>query len=178
MTDTRFDENELFLLTSVPSMIGSAVAVAGGSGVFGTVKEAVANAKSVMGGVKGYPDNAIIQAILPSLEDRKEALEHAKEYREKVSARMKQLDIDSREKLIDQLTQDCNEVAEILNRKASAQEAKEYKEWAMSVAEKVAMSAKEGGFLGFGGERVSSEEKETVSRIASALGTVNPFTNV
>ena len=39
----------------------------------------------------------------------------------------------------------------------------------LAVAEKVANAAKEGGFLGFGGERVSAGEKALIDNIKSAL---------
>ena len=40
----------------------------------------------------------------------------------------------------------------------------------MRIGEKVAMAASEGGFLGFGGEQVSVEEKQALARISQALG--------
>jgi hypothetical protein len=36
----------------------------------------------------------------------------------------------------------------------------------------VAKAAKEGGFLGFGGERVSENEKTLLADLSSAVGTV------
>jgi hypothetical protein len=54
--------------------------------------------------------------------------------------------------------------------KASAAEAEEYRQWAMSVAEKVANAATEGGFLGFGGERVTAAEKSLIDDIRKSLG--------
>ena len=40
----------------------------------------------------------------------------------------------------------------------------------MEIAEKVTKVAKEGGFLGIGGTRVSDGEKEAFAQIADALG--------
>jgi hypothetical protein len=40
----------------------------------------------------------------------------------------------------------------------------------MSVARAAADAAKEGGFMGFGAERVSAGEREMLDRLASALG--------
>ena len=167
--EERFSEEEQFLLTSTPSLIGSAMAFAEGSGL-GTVKEMIANARTLMGGVKSYPDNDIIKGVLPSLEDRKEAMAKAKQFREKTMARLEEKGIKSHEMMRDQLIADCRAVSELLKNKASAQEASEYKGWAMSVAQNVAMAAKEGGFLGIGGERISEGEKETFDKIAQALG--------
>ena len=61
MTDSNFTEDEQFLLMSVPAMIGSAVSMSEKSGVIGTVKEAMASAKSLVGGIKEYPDNQVLK---------------------------------------------------------------------------------------------------------------------
>ena len=175
MANTRFTEDELFLHMSVPSMIGSAVSMSESSGVIGTLKEAMANAKSVMRGVSAYPDNDIIQSVLPVLEDRKEALQHAKEFRDKAISRIKEKGIKSKHMLKTQLIEDCHSVSKILDEKASDIEKSEYKEWAMKVAEQVAMAAKEGGFLGFGGEQISEGEVAIIKEISAALGTESPF---
>jgi ribosomal 30S subunit maturation factor RimM len=166
----KFTEEEIFLLSTTPSMIGSSMAFAEGSGL-GTVKEIFSSAKSVMSGIKQYPENQLIQAILPNLEDRKEAMAQAKEYREKGVARMKELGVNSHEKMRELLIKDCQEVSRLLAEKSTPEEAAEYKEWSMSVAENVAKAAKEGGFLGIGGTRISQAEIELFNQIAGALGT-------
>ena len=73
----RFNEQEQLLLASTPTLIGSAMAFAESSGL-ATVKEMMESAKSYMAGLKAYPNNEIIQGILPNLEDRKEAMAQAK----------------------------------------------------------------------------------------------------
>ncbi len=175
MANKRFTEDEQFLLMSVPSMIGSAVSMSEGSGVVGTVKEAMTNAKSIMAAVKSYPNNEVIQTVLPVMEERQEAIEHAKKFRSKAITRMKEKGIKSKQMLKDQLIEDCRTVARLLDEKASNEEKYEYKEWAMKVAEQVAMAAKEGGFLGFGGQQVSKGEVEVIQEIAEALETESPF---
>ena len=69
------------------------------------------------------------------------------------------------------LLDDSREVARLLSQKAGTEEASEYKAWAMSVAENVARAAREGGFLGFGGEQVSAGEKALFAELARALET-------
>ncbi len=173
--EDRFSEEEQFLLTSTTSLIGTAMAFAEGSGL-GTIKEMMASAKSLMAGVKDYPDNEIIKGVLPNLEDRKEAMASAKAFREKAMSRLKDKGINSHEKMSAQVIEDCQAVALLLDKKASVEEKKEYKAWAMSIAESVAKAAKEGGFLGIGGERVSDGEKEMFTKIAAALGTISQIT--
>jgi hypothetical protein len=44
-----------------------------------------------------------------------------------------------------------------------------FKDWLKAIAGKVAEAGTEGGFLGFGGEKISAGEKATLERIATAL---------
>jgi len=175
MSSNNFTEDEQFLLMSVPAMIGSAVSMSEKSGVMGTVKEAMASAKSLVGGIKDYPDNQIIKDILPVVAERKDALEHAKQYRQKAMSRMKDNGINNPEKFKQQLIQDCKNVSRILEDKASEQDRMEYKEWTMALAEQVAMAAKEGSFLGFGGQQISPGEVQMISDIADAIGSESPL---
>ena len=85
-------------------------------------------------------------------------------------ARLKEKGIDSPEKIRELLLDDSREIASLLAQKANAAEAGEYKAWMMSVAESVARAAKEGGFLGMGGERVSAGEIALFTELASTLG--------
>ena len=167
--ESRFNENEIFLLSTTPIQIGTVMAFAEGSGL-GTVKEMFASSRAFINGIKEYPNNEIIIGVLPTVSNIKDAMSQAKEIRQKAVARLKELGIDSSEKLRERLLQDSKEVAKILDEKATPEETAEYKEWAMSIAENVAKAAKEGGFLGIGGTRVSDGEKEAFAEIANALG--------
>lgn len=175
MTNNTFTEDEQFLLMSVPAMIGSAVSMSEKSGVIGTVKEAMSSAKSLISGIKEYPTNQVLRGVLPILEERQEAIAHAKKYKDKAVTRMEENGIDSPEKFKQQLLEDCRNVAQILDAKASEQDKQEYKEWAMAIAEKVAMAAKEGGFLGFGGQQISPGEIAIIDDVARALGSQSPL---
>ena len=65
--------------------------------------------------------------------------------------------------------ENCRAVANLLKAKASPEEAEEYKTWVVRVAHRVAAAAKEGGFLGFGGEQVSGSEVEIINEIGAAI---------
>ncbi len=168
--DTRFTEEEQFLLTNTPFTIGQTMVFAGGSGL-GTVKELFSSTKSFLEGAKSFPQNEIIVGILPNMTNGKEARAQAKEFQGKAKENFKGKDIKSYEDMHQFVIDDSSAVAKLLKDKATPEEAAEYKEWAMSIAENVAKAAKEGGFLGFGGERVSDDEKKLYSDIANALGT-------
>ena len=67
-----------FCFITAPYAIGSAMIFAGGSGL-GTVKEMIANTKSFIQGAKEYPDNPIIQDILPNIRDFEDTKEKSKD---------------------------------------------------------------------------------------------------
>jgi hypothetical protein len=60
--------------------------------------------------------------------------------------------------------------AAIVDAKADPQEAREFKTWLRSISQEVAEAAKEGGFLGIGGVRVSEAEQAALREISEALG--------
>ena len=61
------------------------------------------------------------------------------------------------------------EASAILDEREPA-DAAAFKSWLLSVSRRVAESASEGGFLGFGGVQVSAAERATLDEIAEALG--------
>lgn len=166
-----YTDDELNLLASVPQLIGAAMASASGSGLFGTGKELFANAEAVLEGLKSYPGNSLIKQLVPDpATDRQAAIEKMKKTRDWVSARLKAAGVDSSAKMTEQVLADTRAAAALLDREASPAEAQEYRAWTMSIAEKVANAATEGGFLGFGGERLSAPEKAMLDQIRAALG--------
>jgi hypothetical protein len=58
----------------------------------------------------------------------------------------------------------------LLEGKVPAEQAAGFKSWLVAIADKVANAGKEGGFLGFGGERVSAAESTAIKELASTLG--------
>lgn len=168
----NYTEEELNMLANTPHIIGAAMAFAGSSGLFGTGKEMFTNAQAVMAGIKDYPNNVLIRAILPDAKgDASAAMDKMKKVRDWGVARMKAKGVDSAEKFQAEAVEDCKAVAALLAAKATPEEATEYKQWAMSIAEKVAMATTEGSFLGFGGERFSTNEKQLFGEIEKAMGT-------
>jgi len=93
----QFNEDEWFLISSMPSMVGAAMAGAGKSGIIGTAKEAMASMKTMVAGKSEYPDNQLINAILERAESFSDAKEKAGEFREKALAQFKDQNIKSPE---------------------------------------------------------------------------------
>ncbi|NJL45011.1 MAG: hypothetical protein HC922_03240 [Leptolyngbyaceae cyanobacterium SM2_3_12] len=61
-------------------------------------------------------------------------------------------------------------VAAILDAKVTGAQATYYRQWLMSVAQKVAEAQKEGGIMGIGSSRVSEREADVLKELAAALG--------
>ena len=63
----------------------------------------------------------------------------------------------------------CGAVADVLDARASHQEAQAFKTWLLALAAAVAEAAREGGVLGIAGTRVSKDEQAMLADIAGAL---------
>jgi hypothetical protein len=62
------------------------------------------------------------------------------------------------------------EALAIVKAKGTADDAKAYADFLMNLGNRVANAAKEGDFLGFGGERVSEGERVLLGELGEALG--------
>lgn len=159
-TKSDYTEQEWHLLLDVPPAIGTAVMYAGRSGL-GSMKEAMALASGILGARTGYEGNELIESLVNArLKDgEKSTIETLKSPYVGLTP----------EQVLEDAIGKCRSVVELLGSRASASEAEGYVEWSVAVAEKVANAAKEGGFLGIGGERVSEEEKKAISSVREAL---------
>lgn len=166
----KFSEDEWFLLSSSPAMIGAAMSSAAKSGVIGTVKEMTASMRSTVAGLKEYPDSELIQALLKKAENWDEAKEKLGDYRTRSKEKMETENIKSHEALHEQAIADCKATVALVDAKCSPEDAKAYKEWSLKIANNVAQAASEGGFMGFGGEKVSAEEAVMLTKFEQALG--------
>lgn len=167
--EQRFSEEEQVLLGSLPTLIGTVMSFASGSGL-GTVRELMSSARAVMEGTTRYPGNIIIAGVVPSMADRDEGIDKAKELRKKLQDELKAHEVDSREDLRAFVLDASRKVKALLDAKASPEEAQQFRTWILDIAENVAKAASEGGFLGIGGTQVSDGEKAFFSELNEALG--------
>jgi hypothetical protein len=61
-------------------------------------------------------------------------------------------------------------VNDLLVEKASPDELEDFREWLRTAAQRAALAATEGGFLGFGGERVSEREQQMLDTLGRIFG--------
>lgn len=163
-------DDERLTLTTLPSLIGSAVAFSSRNGAIGTVKEMMANAKSAAEGRNLFPDNELIQSILPNMDNAGAALDKAKAIQAAQVEKMKAAGVESADDMRDYVLNQASAARDLLADKIDGAEAAQYKEWVLGVADAVAKAAKEGGFLGIGGEQVTDAETDTIAAIKTELG--------
>ncbi len=168
----KFSDDEWFLISSVPSMVGAAMAGAGKSGIIGTTKEAMASMKSVVAGKSDYPDNETIAAVLTKAESFSEAKEKAGAYREKAMAQFKEQNITNPEEFNSYMLDNAKTAIALVKERQGEKEADEYQTWCIAIAKKVAEAASEGGFMGFGGEQVSDGERALMTELQKVFTVV------
>jgi hypothetical protein len=71
----------------------------------------------------------------------------------------------------EQLPERIREAVKIVEQKATPEEAEEYRQFLLRVADVVAHAHKEGGVLGIGGKEVSPDEQAALDQLASTLQT-------
>jgi hypothetical protein len=137
-----------------------AVTAAEPSGLWGTLQEGFANATGLAGARTS--ETPLIKEIVTSLttsEGRTIATDAMKLRFKGVQAS------DAVQNSITAIAA----VSKILDAKAG-QDAGPVKAWIYANAERVAEASSEGGFLGFGGQKVSEKERATLAQLKTALG--------
>jgi len=158
-TKTDFSADEWSAIRNAPHIAALAVAAAGSSGL-GTFKESFAAMEGVMSAQKSD------SALLRELATRDEAMAGQTFLREQMSFGMSQQQMV--EKLQTLASEQLGAAVRALKAKAPA-DAAAYVTWVSGIATKVSEAASEGGFLGFGGERVSAAETAMIDKLKSAM---------
>jgi len=140
------------------------------SGVIGTVKELSASMRTTVQGLQTHGSSELVVALLDRADNWSDAKDRAEDYRERTQARFKEAGVSTSESLKSLVLDDCRAVAALVDEHCPEQDAKAYKDWCVLIATKVAEASKEGSILGFGGTKVSAEERALLSEIEQALG--------
>jgi hypothetical protein len=69
-----------------------------------------------------------------------------------------------------QVLEELRGVNELVTAKATPEEVTAFRRWLLAAAQAAADAAKEGGFMGFGGEQVSAGEQQMLDQVRAALG--------
>jgi hypothetical protein len=157
---SAFSSEEWDLLRLVPALISAGMVAADASGLFATIKEASAGMSSM---AKSFhtSDAELMHAFA---EDR--STPHIPDPRELMGQGDRAL---QRMNLKSSALSRLHEALALLQRSATPEESQAYQQMIYKVAEDVANASKEGGFLGFGGVRVSPGEQSFLDELRSIL---------
>jgi hypothetical protein len=162
-TKSNFTADEWKLIVGSPMLAGMAVSLAEPSGIWGLMKEGMASGSALLDVKKDPGASELAKSLLADMETsdgRSSARDGLKsELTGKSIAEIKQ-------RVMASLTR----VGQILDSKAP-EDATAFKTWLKHIAEKVAEASNEGGFLGFGGVKVTDAERASIDEVGRALQT-------
>jgi len=148
-----YTPDEVTTLTRAPLIVGMMVVGASLSGPLGIVKELLAAVRATEEASKQAPETSILRSLFsnPSMKTQQEQM--AQEKPETLDPAMQ--------------LQKIRQALFILASKGDPSELAAYKTLLVKAAEDTANAAKEGGFLGIGGTRVSDQEQAVIEQIRS-----------
>jgi hypothetical protein len=160
LTKTDFTPEEWATIRHAPYLAAAAVMMAGRSGLFGSIKEVFVTAHTLYESASSA--SPVIQAV-----STPEEVKRGQEFvRQQVSVR----DAAQAPQKLHRLAVEHGQTAVgLLRQKGDRAEAERYKRWVLEITQKVAQAAKEGAFLGLGGERGSEAEQAVLTELAAAL---------
>lgn len=142
--------------------IGATIVEVDNEGLGGGDREMLAAMKEIAAAEDRFAENELIQAVLFELKAEPGEDGDARE--------IKIPGGEAWTALIDDLLERARETADLLAAKSTPDEAADFKRWLLNIAGQAATATESGGFLGFGAERVSDQEKTLLRELAAALG--------
>jgi len=157
-----FTGEEWALLRLAPSLVASGTAASDPSGLFSSIKESFAGAKGMAEAFKENSGLELFAALaadrsIPGMPDPKALLGEGSREQQMQSLKTAVLER-------------VKSAVALVAGKGSPAEAEAYRKMLVSVADQAAQASKEGGFLGFGGVRVSDKEQAFISEVKTASG--------
>jgi hypothetical protein len=142
-------------------MAGMAVTLADPSGLIGMAKEGFASGSALLAAKTDPKANALIKSVVSDFETSEGRAAARDMIKSKVAGKQA---AEMKAAILEALGQS----AALVDAKAP-DDAAGFKAWLGQISERVANAASEGGFLGFGGVRVSDAEKATLEEVSKAL---------
>jgi hypothetical protein len=158
---SNFTTEEWKLILSSPMLAAMAVTLAEPSGLWGIMKEGMASGRALLEAKSAPSTNALVKELVSDMETS----EGRTAARDGIKA---ELTGKSKDEIKTRVLSTLAQVGKTLDTKVP-QDSAAFKAWLKHVAEQVAEASSEGGFLGFGGVKVSDAEKATIADIAKTL---------
>ena len=152
-----FTEEEWARLRRAPLTAGLAISIADPGGPIEVTKETMASLKAA---TAPPSQEELLVAVSQDLMKMAQAKQNP----------MGDFKVDKGVLAGQQILDELRSVNEILEAKATPEEAEAFRRWLIAVAKAAADAAKEGGFLGFGAEQVSEGEGKMLEQLGDALG--------
>lgn len=156
----QFSTEEWMSLLKAPLLSGMMIALASPNDPIGMVKEVFAATKATIESGTRPDASALVQAVVEELKAGKN---------DELKEEMK-IDGSSVEALRVEVSNDLSKTVEVLDEKASSSDAQDFKQMLMLAAQKAAEAAKEGGFMGIGGEQINAAEQQALDELKQKLG--------
>jgi hypothetical protein len=154
-----FTDEEWERLGRAPILAGLAISLSDPGGPIEAIKESSAAFRTLVEAAREGGYGEFVQSV-------------AKDVAAKAQRRQNPLagfKPDRREAL-DEILEELRAVSALLQAKTTPEEMAEFRGWLRTASQRAAMAAKEGGFLGIGGERVSEREQQMLDTLGQIFG--------
>jgi hypothetical protein len=159
MSDTNpYSPVEWTILTELPIRVLAAAMRAEESSELGLLMQQATGLTELSSRANEYSSSELVQQVFDHYKSQGEG-----------EAQTLQLSEQWIERLLPDTIERARQATEILTAKAEPDDAGAYKLWLFETAASVCAAARTGGFLGFGGERISEKEQEFLDDLATAF---------
>jgi hypothetical protein len=159
---TDFTPDEWTTLRTAPALVGGAMMAASPDGFLTSIREAFSMSSSSFSTLKSFENVTLLKEIMTDKDKLVDDMKAKLGTEGDAAAR--------RAKLHAEAIAGVKQAVAILVQKGTPEDVKAYRAWIGAVAEGVANAASSGGFLGFGGEKVSEAEKTFLGEVTAAMG--------
>jgi hypothetical protein len=156
---TDFTDEEWTRLKRAPFLAGMAISLADPGGPIEAVKETGATLRTVLRAAEEGGHGELVDTIARDVAD------DARQRKSPMAGFKPSKGANAGVEILDEL----GELNRLLSQKGTPEDAAALREWVLAAAQEAANAAKEGGFMGFGAERVSQGEQEMLDRLGEAL---------
>lgn len=155
-----YTEEEWVRLARAPLVVAMAISMADPGGPIEVLKESGAALRTITEAAEKRDQGPLVTAVAV------DAAARARQ-RDNLLGGFRPTGADGRRQVLDELRR----VEALLAAKADPRSADEFREWLRVCAQRAALAAREGGFLGIGGERVSQREQDMLGTLGEIFGT-------
>jgi hypothetical protein len=154
-----FTDEEWTRLGRAPLIAGLAISLADPGGPIESVKEYSAALKTLLEAAREGGFGDFVQSVARDVADKAQR-------RENPTAGF----TPDRSRPLDAILDELRAVHALLIKKATPGDVEEFREWIRMASQRAALAAREGGFLGIGGERVSEREQQMLETLGEIFG--------